>query len=114
MGIGLVRHLMEHYFTRERSYVDISVIHDNHQAISLYEKLGCQRIPVFYIKRKNTINEHLFVPDPPGEQLNPYARIFVDKARRRGIEVRVVNEAFGIFQLMLGGKAVTCRESLSD
>ena len=71
--------------------MDLSVLHDNEQAIALYEKLGFARVPVFAVKRKNPINERLFTgsarrADAP---LNPYARIIVDEARRRGIGVEV-------------------------
>ena len=114
VGESLVRQLIEHYFARGRSFVDLSVMHDNREAIQLYEKLGFQRIPVFCIKRKNTINEALFVAAPPEESLNPYARIITDEARRRSISVEVVDAVYGYFTLKMGGRAITCRESLSE
>ena len=54
----------------------------NDRAIALYERLGFERVPVFCVKRKNAINEPLFVSAPPEQNLNPYARIIVDEARR--------------------------------
>ena len=70
-GVGetLVRQVAEHYFARERVYVDLSVMHENDMAIKLYEKLGFVRIPAFCIKHKNPINEPLFTgPTPPPEE----------------------------------------------
>lgn len=114
VGEALVRHLAEHYVARGRSYVDLSVMHDNQEAIGLYEKLGFQRVPVFCVKRKNPINEPLFVTSLPEEDLNPYARILTDEARRRGIGVEVVDAPYGLFKLSLGGRTVACRESLTE
>ena len=61
VGEALVRHLIEHFQTRGRNYIDLSVMHDNREAIALYEKLGFQRVPVFCVKQKNSINEQLFI-----------------------------------------------------
>jgi GNAT-family acetyltransferase (TIGR03103 family) len=114
IGEALVRHLVEHYLARGRSYIDLSVMHDNKEAISLYEKLGFKRVPVFCIKRKNQINEPLYVSSLPEENLNPYARIITREARRRGISVEVVDPEFGYFNLVFGGRSITCRESLTE
>ncbi len=89
-------------------------MHDNHQAIRLYEKLGFTRIPTFCVKRKNPINEPLFVASPPEAELNPYAGIIVREACRRGIAVHVLDAEAGYFSLSFGGRAVICRESLSE
>ena len=67
---------------RGRAFIDLSVLHDNASAITLYEKLGFRRIPVFAIKNRNPINEPLYVGPEPEEGLNPYARIITDEARR--------------------------------
>jgi len=56
----------------------------------------------------------LFVSSFPEENLNPYARIITDEARRRGIGVEVVDAQHGYFTLTLGGRAITCRESLTE
>ncbi|MCA1787944.1 MAG: GNAT family N-acetyltransferase, partial [Desulfobacteraceae bacterium] len=114
VGISLVRHLCEHYFTRGRAFVDISVMHNNKKAIALYEKLGCHRIPVFCIKRKNPINQDLYTTHQQYPRLNPYAKLIVDEAKQRGIRIDIVDEAFGLFTLTLGSKTISCRESLSD
>ena len=69
--------------TRGAAYLDLSVIHDNEQAIALYEKLGFMRwLPTFTVKRKNVINERLFteISVTTTAALNPYARIIVDEA----------------------------------
>lgn len=115
-GIGecLVRRLAEQFQARGRAFMDLSVMHDNEQAIALYEKLGFQRVPVFALKHKNPINERLFVGPLPEARLNPYARIIADEARRRGIAVEVVDEESGLMALSCGGRTITCRESLSQ
>ncbi|MCQ9724220.1 ATP-grasp domain-containing protein [Pseudomonas aeruginosa] len=56
----------------------------------------------------------LFLGPGPEEDLNPYARIIVDEAHRRGIEVRVDDAEGGLFTLTQGGRQIRCRESLSD
>jgi len=114
IGEAMVRHLCEHYRHLGRAYVDLSVLHDNAQAIALYEKLGFERVPVFAVKRKNPINEPLFVAPQPEESLNPYATIIVDEARRRGIQVEVLDADAAYFRLTMGARTVTCRESLSE
>ncbi len=114
VGEGLVRSLAEHYLARGRTYLDLSVMHDNDPAIALYDKLGFERVPIFCVKRKNPFNEKLFIGRPQETRLNPYARIIVDEARRRGIGVEVVDEAGGYFTLSNGGRNITCRESLSE
>jgi GNAT-family acetyltransferase (TIGR03103 family) len=115
-GIGelLVRNLIERYQTRGRDFLDLSVMHDNKQAIALYEKLGFQRLPVFALKAKNSFNEALFTAPQKGPELNIYAQIIVDEARRRGIGVEVIDARAGLFRLRHGGRAIACRESLSE
>jgi len=115
-GIGetLVRQVLEYYLARGRSYLDLSVMHDNTQAIRLYEKLGFERIPVFALKNKNAFNEPLFIGRQPEANLNPYAVIIVNEARRRGIGVEVLDPEGGYFALVLGGRRIVCRESLSE
>ena len=115
VGEALVRYLAEHYQARGRATLDVSVMHDNSQAIALYEKLGFQRIPAFAVKRRNAINEPLFTgPEDGAGALNPYARLIVDEARRRGIFIEVLDAANGYFRLTLGGRSIVCRESLSE
>ncbi len=94
-----MRRLAEHFKARGAAWMDLSVLHDNESAIALYEKLGFRRVPVFAIKRKNPINERLFTGTAPEDGLNPYARIIVDEARRRGIAVEVIDAAGGFFRL---------------
>lgn len=114
VGEALVRTLAERYVARGRAYLDLTVLHDNTAAIGLYEKLGFARVPVFCVKRKNPINEPLFVQAPVGEGLNPYARIIVDEARRRGITVEVLDAEGGFVRFAHGGRQVVTRESLSE
>lgn len=115
-GIGevLVRHLIETFQTRGLAQIDLSVMHDNEQAIGLYEKLGFERVPLFSIKYKNPINERLYSAPGPEARLNPYARIIINEARRRGIGVEIEDEEAGLFTLTHGGRRVACRESLSE
>lgn len=116
VGEALTRYLAEHFQARGRLYMDVSVLHDNASAIALYEKLGFQHVQVFAVKRRNAINEPLFTgPQTDADaQLNPYARIIVDEARRRGIHVELLDAENGYFRLSLGGRGVVCRESLSE
>ncbi len=114
VGEGLVRHLAEYFLARGRSYMDLSVMHDNEKAIALYEKIGFQRVPVFCIKRKNPINEPLFTSSQDLDSLNPYATIIVKEARRRGISVEILDKETGHFSLTFGGRSVVCWESLSE
>jgi len=114
VGHALVTHLIEQYVARGLAFMDLSVMHNNKQAIALYEKLGFTRVPVFCVKHKNTINEPLFIAPAPEADLNPYAAIIVDEARRRGIAVEVLEGDQGYFALSLGGRTIVCRESLSE
>ena len=115
VGLALVDFLAGHFIARGRSFMDLSVLHDNEAAIALYEKMGFVRVPVFCIKRKNPVNERLFIGPAPGQdRLNPYAEIIVDEARRRGISVEVLNAKRGFFALTHGGRRIVCRESLSE
>jgi GNAT-family acetyltransferase (TIGR03103 family) len=114
IGEALVRRLAEHFKTQGLAYMDLSVMHDNDQAIALYEKLGFRRVSFFGVKRKNPINEKLFTGPADGHALNPYARIIVDEARRRGIATDVIDAEGGLFRLTWGGRSIRCRESLSE
>ncbi len=116
VGEALTRYLAEHFQARGRTYMDVSVMHDNRQAIALYNKLGFQNIQVFAVKHRNAINEPLFTEAPcdTDSALNPYARIIVDEARRRSIHVEILDPEHGYFKLSFGGRSVVCRESLSE
>ena len=114
LGETLVRKLAEHFKARGAAFMDLSVLHDNEQAIALYEKLGFRRVQVFAVKRRNMINERLYSGPRPDEGLNPYAQIIVDEARRRGIQVEVTDAEGGFFRLSFGGRSVRCREALSE
>ncbi|WP_209425589.1 N-acetylglutaminylglutamine synthetase [Pararhodobacter sp. SW119] len=114
LGESLVRKLAEHFKTRGASFMDLSVLHDNEQAIALYEKLGFRRVQVFAVKRRNVINERLYAGSAPDEGLNPYAQIVVDEARRRGIHVEVIDAEGGFFRLTHGGRSIRCREALCE
>jgi len=114
IGESLVRALAVHFRDLGRAYMDLSVIHDNHQAKKLYAKLGFRPVQVFSIKNKNAHNTALFLGPEIEEQLNPYARIIVDEARARGISAEVLDETEGYFRLSRGGTSVVCRESLSE
>ncbi|MCW2665364.1 MAG: GNAT-family acetyltransferase [Frankiales bacterium] len=116
VGEALTRALADVYRERGRAYIDLSVLHDNRRAIRLYERIGFTRVPVLSVKRKNGINEPLFVgpASPDYRRLNPYARIIADAARRRGIDVEVRDAEWGELRLSHGGRSISTRESLSE
>src|SRR5690606_20900273 len=70
VGRALVAYLADHFAARGRAYTDLSVLHDNEEAIRLYEEMDFRRVPVFCIKRKNPINEMLFT-GPAEAAMNP-------------------------------------------
>jgi GNAT-family acetyltransferase (TIGR03103 family) len=114
-GEALVRVLAERYVGRGRSYLDLSVMHDNEGAIHLYRKLGFTRVAAVCVKRKNPINTPLFAARPPGlEDLNPYATIIAEEALRRGIRIEVTDAESGEMRLSVGGRTVLTLESLSE
>lgn len=114
VGPSLVNRLIAEFTERGRKYLDLSVLHVNEHAINLYQKLGFEQINGFVVKRKNSINERLFVDTADYSGLNPYARIIVDEARRRGIAVEIIDMAAGIFKLRHCGHEILCRESLTE
>ncbi len=114
VGEALVRYLAEHYHALGRAYMDLSVMHNNAEAVRLYEKIGFKRVPVFCMKHKNPINEPLFVSPAPDEKMNPYADIIIREARRRGIAVDVLDKENAYFTLSYGGRSIICRESLTE
>ena len=113
-GQSLVNWLIGHYAHRGRKFFDLSVLHDNHTAIALYQKLGFEQVQGFAVKKKNLINEKLFVDTTDLTRLNPYARIIIDEARRRGIGVEVLDYEANIFKLRYAGHEMLCRESLTE
>jgi len=115
IGEALVRYLLEFFQARGRAWMDVSVLHNNEGAIALYDKLGFQRVQVFAVKRRNAINETLFTQPVDDEaDLNPYARLITEEARKRGIHVKVIDAEAGYFQLEMGGRSIICRESLTE
>jgi GNAT-family acetyltransferase (TIGR03103 family) len=114
-GEALVRVLAERYVGRGRAYLDLSVMHDNAGAITLYSKLGFARVAAVCVKHKNPINTPLFAARPQGlDNLNPYARIIAEEALHRGIRVEVTDPEFGEMRLSVGGRTVLTLESLSE
>lgn len=114
VGIGMVTSLAARFRQAGRAFMDLSVLHDNAEAIKLYEKMGFERVPVYTVKKKNPINESLFIGPQRTESLNIYAKIIIDEARRRGIHVEIEDGEAGLFSLTLGGRSLSCRESLSE
>ncbi|MFP8966752.1 N-acetylglutaminylglutamine synthetase [Pokkaliibacter sp. CJK22405] len=114
VGEALVRHLAEKLLTLRCTYLDLSVLHTNTAAITLYERLGFRQIQTFAVKKRNAINQALYTDTTALESLNPYARIIVDEALRRGIHVDVEDAEHNIFVLSWGGRHIRCHESLSD
>ena len=112
IGRALTDHVLTHFAARGRQFLDLSVMHSS-SAMKLYESMGFYTVPVFVLKRKNVINEKLYVGNSV-DGLNPYASIIVNEARRRGIGVTVLDRENNYFALTLGGHRVVCRESLSE
>lgn len=114
VGKSLVETLAQYFKASGRSFMDLSVMHDNEEAIQLYKTLGFYQVPVYCIKNKNAINEPLYVGSKLHDDLNIYSQIIVNEAYRRGIAVEIIDAAGGFFDLSLGGRTVSCRESLTD
>ena len=114
VGKSLVETLAQYFKASGRSFMDLSVMHDNEEAIQLYKALGFYQVPVYCIKNKNAINEPLYVGSKLHEDLNIYSQIIVNEAYRRGIAVEIIDAAGGFFDLSLGGRTISCRESLTD
>ncbi len=114
IGMALVNDLALTFKNAGRHFMDLSVLDSNKEAMRLYEKLGFEVVGQFFIKRKNLINEKLFIGHPPETQMNPYAQIIIDEARRRGIGVDIIDEESGYFSLAFGGRSLVCHESLSE
>jgi len=114
VGTELVSHLAGYFKEQGRAILDLSVLQESEGAIRLYEMLGFERIAVFAIKRRNHINESLYVPKEVQEGYNPYATLIIDEALRRGIGVERIDPPRGYFRLCLGNRRITCRESLSE
>lgn len=110
LALDLARRMQE----AGRAFLDLSVMHDNEQAIALYRQIGFVQIPVYCIKTRNSINQKLYIGRSLDGEVNIYARILIDEARRRGIGVEIEDAAAGIFMLHHGARKVCCRESLSD
>ncbi|MDM4722539.1 N-acetylglutaminylglutamine synthetase [Micromonospora sp. WMMA1363] len=115
-GQALITELAARLVERGRAYVDLSVLAENSGAIRLYERLGFYRTATLCVKRKNPINERLFLPAMPEgyDELNPYAQIVADEAMRRGIRVEVTDPTWGELRLTSGGRTILTRESLSE
>lgn len=115
IGRALVQEVAHLFTRRGLKHMDLSVMYDNEEAIGLYERMGFWRVPVFCLKRKNSFNEPLYIaPVANAEKLNPYAEIIVTEARRRGINVEVIDAENGYFSLSFGGRTIVCRESLTE
>ena len=115
IGRALVQHVAHAFARRGLKHMDLSVMYDNEEAIGLYERMGFWRVPVFCLKRKNSFNEPLYIaPMSDAEKLNPYATIIVTEARRRGINVDIIDAENGYFSLSFGGRSIICRESLTE
>jgi GNAT-family acetyltransferase (TIGR03103 family) len=118
IGLHMVQHVIKHYKKARKAKLDLSVMHSNSEAISLYDKLGFVKIPAFVVKNKNAINENLYIGHGIGsattEELNPYSMIIINEARKRGIRVDIMDAQDNIYGLSHNGSSVTCRESLTD
>ena len=115
VGRALVDELAHQFREHRCAYLDLSVMYDNDEAAQLYESFGFVKREIYCVKKKNSINEPLYIlPEPRELKLNIYTEIIVTEARRRGIRVSIIDAASGIFELSHGGRTIKCRESLSD
>jgi GNAT-family acetyltransferase (TIGR03103 family) len=114
IGRALVAYAADHFAARGRAFMDLSVMHDNEAVIRLYEDLGFERVAAFCVKKRNAINQPLYIGRRPAAGLNIYAQIIVDEALKRGIAVDVLDAEEGYFALQYGGRRIICRESLSE
>ena len=112
--MALVKFLIDFYIWRWRNFLDLSVMYNNIWAIWLYEKMWFERVPVFTIKHKNIINEKLYSGTSGESDVNIYAQIIIDEARKRGIDSEITNETDSSFKLKHWWKEVNCYESLTD
>jgi len=114
VGEALIRALADHFKAAGRTRLDLSVMHDNEPAIALYEKLGFERLPLFSVKCRNPFNEPLYTAPETRERLKQDAEVIIREARRRGVTVEIEDAESGLFQLILGGRVLSCNESLCD
>ncbi|MCR9220923.1 MAG: N-acetylglutaminylglutamine synthetase [Alphaproteobacteria bacterium] len=115
VGEALIRALADRFTERGAAHLDLSVMADNEPAIALYEKLGFERLPLFSVKCRNHFNEPLYTaPEPAREPLRQDAEVIVREARRRGVAVEIEDADSGLVQLSLGGRTISCDESLTD
>lgn len=114
VGEALTRHLIEYFQMQGRSYMDLSVMHDNKLAIQLYKKLNFVKVPVFTVKMKNIINKKLYSNTTEVDAYNPYAQIIINEAVKRGLRVEDFDVKMGCFYIYSGQRKIRCRESLTD
>ena len=113
IGQSLVLKCLQTSKDNDNAFLDLSVIHSNHQAISLYEKLGFEKTGILSLKNKSKLNEKLFIGLLPEGNLNIRSKVIIEGARKRGIFTEIIDEK-GFFTLSFGGKQITCYESLTD
>ncbi len=114
IGIGLVHHIANYHKKKGCAFLDLSVYHDNEEAISLYEKMGFVQVPAFSIATRSIINEEHYTEPDLGGDLNPYSMIIINEARRRGLRIDVLDHLDNYFALSSNNTCITCRESLTD
>jgi GNAT-family acetyltransferase (TIGR03103 family) len=112
IGLALVENLLSYFKKLGRTYADLSVMHDNKQAIALYKKTGFKRLHKFTLKHKNPINEPLYISPEKKKVLTPDVEIIAKEARLRGISIDVLDLDY--YKLCFGGKTVMCKGSLTD
>ena len=99
---------------RGAAYMDLSVLHDNEQAIALYEKLGFRRVPLLRGQAQELDQRAALRRRPPADEPQPLCPHHHRRGARRGIDVEVTDAEGGFFRLTHGGRSVHCRESLSE
>jgi len=114
IGLALVHHVAQYHKKAGCDFLDLSVYHDNEEAISLYEKTGFVQIPAFSVVTRSIVNEEHYIEPDLGGELSPYSMIIINEARRRGIRVDVLDHIDNYFALSNGSTNIVCRESLTD
>ncbi|MCF7862010.1 GNAT family N-acetyltransferase [Candidatus Woesearchaeota archaeon] len=116
VGMDIVNYLISYFQKIGREFMDLSVMHDNKSAISLYTKLGFEKIKSFAVKKKNKMNAHLFTKpvDKNLTLLHSEYQLIFNEAQRRGINVKIIDKEEGYYRLSLGAKEIVCQGTLTD
>jgi len=113
IGTLLIHHVVRFFQGRGRAFLDLIVMHDNKNAIKLYEKMGFERVPYFCVEPKRSTSEKYYTSPGFTAGFSPHAKILINEAKKRGIKTDFL-EGKNTFKLSFGGREVDCYESLSS